>query len=148
VDCEKKRIIARNFFKENPVVSSQVISEYLNVMKRIFKMQKQDLIHLCSLWLEKCSVHPVLFSTIKLAQNLVGEYDFQIFDGIIIAAALEANCDILYSEDMQDGQIVENKLKIINPFVYYTRILNSIIYNIYRTPINFKIIPYFVNRHN
>jgi len=38
MDYESKRIIARDFFKENPVVSSQVISEYLNVMKRSFKI--------------------------------------------------------------------------------------------------------------
>jgi len=117
LDHENKRLIARDFFKENPVVSSQVISEYLNVMKRNFKMQKLELMQLCSLWLEKCSVQPVILSTVKLAQDLVGKYDFQIFDGIIIAAALEADCDILYSEDMQDGQIIENMLKIVNPFV-------------------------------
>jgi predicted nucleic acid-binding protein len=73
--------------------------------------------HLCSLWLEKCTVQPVIFSTIKLAQDLIYKYNFQVFDGIIIAAALEANCDILYSEDMQNGQIIENMLKNVNPFV-------------------------------
>jgi predicted nucleic acid-binding protein len=117
LDHENKRLTARGFFKENPVVSSQVISEYLNVMKRNFKMQKLELMQLCSLWLEKCTVQPVVLSTIKLAQDLVGKYDFQVFDGIIVAAALEADCDILYSEDMQDGQIIENMLKIVNPFV-------------------------------
>jgi len=117
LDHENKRLIARDFFKENPIVSSQVISEYINVMRRNFKMQKQELLHICSLWLEKCSIQPVVLSTIKLAQNLINRYDFQIFDGIIIAAALEANCNILYSEDMQNGQIVENTLKIVNPFV-------------------------------
>ena len=117
LDHENKRLIARGFFKENPVVSSQVISEYLNVMKRNFKMQKLELIQLCSLWLEKCSVQPVILSTIKLAQDVIGKYDFQVFDGIIVAAALEADCDILYSEDMQNGQVIENTLKIVNPFV-------------------------------
>jgi len=117
LDNEIKRLIAGDFFKENPVVSSQVISEYLNVMKRVFKMQKLELLHLCSLWLEKCSVQPVILSTIKLAQGLIVKYGFEIFDGVIIAAALEADCEILYSEDMQDGQIIENKLKIVNPFV-------------------------------
>jgi predicted nucleic acid-binding protein len=116
LDCKNKRLKARDFFKENPVVSSQVISEYLNVMRRNFKMQKQELMDLCSLWLEKCSVQPIILSTIKLAQNLVGKYDFQIFDGIIVAAALEANCEILYSDDMQDGQLIESTLKIVNPF--------------------------------
>jgi predicted nucleic acid-binding protein len=117
MDHENKRLIARDFFKENPVISSQVISEYLNVMKRNFKMQKLELMQLCTLWLEKCSVQPVILSTIKLAQDLVDKYDFQMFDGIIVAAALEADCDILYSEDMQNGQIIENKLKIVNPFI-------------------------------
>ena len=116
LDYESKRLIARDFFKENPVISSQVISEYINVMRRNFKMQKQELLNLCSLWLEKCSIQPVVLSTIKLAQNLINRYDFQIFDGIIVAAALEANCNILYSEDMQDGQIIENTLRIVNPF--------------------------------
>jgi len=117
LDHENKRIIARDFFNKNPVVSSQVISEYLNVMKRSFKMQKLELMQLCSLWLEKCSVQPVILSTVKLAQDLIGKYDFQVFDGIVVAAALEADCDILYSEDMQNGQIIENMLKIVNPFV-------------------------------
>jgi predicted nucleic acid-binding protein len=117
MDHENKRLIARDFFKENPIVSSQVISEYLNVMKRIFKMQKLELMQLCSLWLEKCCVQPVILSTIKLAQDLIGKYDFQMFDGIIVAAALEADCEILYSEDMQNGQIIENMLKIVNPFI-------------------------------
>ena len=80
-------------------------------------MQKQELMNLCSLWLQKCYIQPVILSTIKLAQSLVVKYDFQIFDGIIIAAAMEANCDILYSEDMQHGQVVENAIKIVNPFI-------------------------------
>ncbi|MDR2898167.1 MAG: PIN domain-containing protein [Spirochaetaceae bacterium] len=116
-DQEEKRYIARELFKEVPIVSSQVVSEYLNVMRRIFKMQKLELLQLCTLWLEQCSFHPVVLSTIKYAQNLVEKYDFQVFDGIIVAAALEAECDILYSEDMQNGQIVENRLTIVNPFV-------------------------------
>ena len=115
LDYENKKLIARDFFKETPVVSSQVISEYLNVMKRIFNMQKLELMQLCSLWLEKCYIQPVMLSTIKLAQDLVEKYDFQVFDGIIVAAALEADCSILYSEDMQNGQIIEDKLKIVNP---------------------------------
>jgi predicted nucleic acid-binding protein len=86
-------------------------------MKRSFNMQKLELMRLCSLWLEKCSIQPVVLSTITLAYYLVDKYDFQMFDGIIIAAALEANCDILYSEDMDNGQIVENSLKIVNPFI-------------------------------
>ena len=44
------------------------------------------------------------------------EYKLQFYDSLIIATALENSCSILYSEDMQHGQIIENSLKIINPF--------------------------------
>jgi predicted nucleic acid-binding protein len=44
-------------------------------------------------------------------------YDFQFFDAIIIASALLSNCDILFSEDLQHKQLIENKLTIINPFI-------------------------------
>lgn len=42
-------------------------------------------------------------------------YNYSHWDCLIIAAALQSNCDILYSEDMQNRQIIGN-LKIINPF--------------------------------
>ena len=38
-------------------------------------------------------------------------------DSIVVASALEAGCDRLYTEDMQHGLIVENQLKIVNPFL-------------------------------
>jgi len=85
-------------------------------MRKKFKVEKNELMQICSSWLEKCTVQPVVSSTIKHAQNLVAKYDFQLFDGIVVAAALEANCDILYSEDMHDGLVVEKTLTIINPF--------------------------------
>ena len=71
---------------------------------------------ICSLWLEKCTVQPVILSTVRLAQDLVARYDFQLFDGIVIAAALEANCDTLYSEDIHDGLVIEKTLAVVNPF--------------------------------
>ncbi len=39
-----------------------------------------------------------------------------MYDSLIISTALENNCEILYSEDMQHKQIIENKMVIINPF--------------------------------
>ena len=47
---------------------------------------------------------------------LVQRYDFQLFDSVIVASVLEAECDILYSEDLHHGLIVEDKLTILNPF--------------------------------
>ena len=116
INGDTKQLIADSLLDKVPVISTQVISEYLNVIRRISKMNKGDLLKLCAEWLEYCQVQPVCLSTIKLACDLVQKYDFQLFDSIIVASALEAECDILYSEDLHHGLIVENKLTILNPF--------------------------------
>jgi len=116
IDGDAKQLIADSLFNSVPVISTQVISEYLNVMKRISKMSKNDILKICAEWLEGCQVQPVGLSTIKLAHHLIQRYDFQLFDSIIVASALEAECDILFSEDLHHGLIVEDKLTILNPF--------------------------------
>ena len=100
-----------------PVVSAQVISEYLNVTKRLFKLTKQEIINICLNDLENCPIQAVKLSTLNLAKKLILRYDFQLFDSIVVAAALEAGCNILYSEDLQHELIVEKQLKIVNPFI-------------------------------
>ncbi len=50
------------------------------------------------------------------ASNLRRKYNFSYYDSIIVATALENECNILYSEDMQPNQIIDDKLTIINPF--------------------------------
>jgi len=117
IDGDAKQLIADSLLDNVPVISTQVISEYLNVMKRISKLSKNDLLRMCSEWLEGCQVQSVSLSTLKLADYLIQRYDFSLFDSIIVASALEAECDILYSEDMQHGLRVEDKLTILNPFI-------------------------------
>jgi predicted nucleic acid-binding protein len=50
------------------------------------------------------------------AIDLQGRYKYGFYDSLIIAAALEANCNVLYSEDLQDGQVIDG-LVIKNPFI-------------------------------
>ena len=45
---------------------------------------------------------------------------FSFYDALIVAAALETQCDVLFSEDMQHNLIVDNSLKIVNPFLHST----------------------------
>lgn len=55
---------------------------------------------------------------LELPEEFVGkEYDFQFFDAIIVAGALAANCTIIYSEDMHHNLLVEERLRILNPFI-------------------------------
>ena len=54
--------------------------------------------------------------TICKAVELKESYGYSYYDSLMLASALESDCDIILTEDMQDGQIIENRLKIINPF--------------------------------
>jgi predicted nucleic acid-binding protein len=56
-------------------------------------------------------------NTILKASFLRKTYILSYWDSLIMASALENDCSVLYSEDMQHGQILEGRLKIINPFV-------------------------------
>ncbi|MCL2074369.1 MAG: PIN domain-containing protein [Marinilabiliaceae bacterium] len=116
-DEPDKQKIAVNLFSLYPVISTQVISEYLNVIKRKLKLPKDLIMDICLQNIELCILQPINISTLKLARVLIDRYDFQLFDSIIVASALEANCHILYSEDMMHGLLVDNRLRIINPFI-------------------------------
>ena len=62
-------------------------------------------------------VHTNQPQTIFKACNVAERYQFSFYDSLIIAAALESNCNILYSEDLQYNQIIDGVLTIINPFI-------------------------------
>lgn len=111
-----KRRVAVGLMAEGPVVSGQVISEYLNATKRLLNVPKAELLENSLEWLRDCQLVPIEYGTLQLALRLVRRYDFQLFDSLIVAAALGAGCTRLYSEDLQHGQLIENRLLILNPF--------------------------------
>lgn len=55
-------------------------------------------------------------STLFAASDLRDRYSLSYWDSVIVASALETGAEILYSEDMQDGLLVNNQLRIVNPF--------------------------------
>ena len=62
------------------------------------------------------TTNPVTIETHQCGLRLAERYGFSIYDSFIVAAALQANCETLWSEDMQDGLLVDGRLKIVNPF--------------------------------
>ena len=103
--------------KEKPVIAAQVISEYLNVLKRLTKEPKLTIIEHCLITVEDCEIVSIDYKLIEKAKHLILRYDFQLFDSLIVASALQSNCTVLYSEDLHHNLLVENQLRIINPFI-------------------------------
>ena len=55
--------------------------------------------------------------TVRAAMVLAGRNALSHWDSLIVAAAIQAGCDTLYSEDLQNGQIFDGRLKVVNPFI-------------------------------
>ncbi|MBB4201067.1 VapC toxin family PIN domain ribonuclease [Rhodoblastus sphagnicola] len=59
---------------------------------------------------------PLTVTLHKAARSLADDHKVSFYDALIVAAALEADCETLFSEDLQNGRAF-GKLKIVNPFV-------------------------------
>jgi predicted nucleic acid-binding protein len=102
---------------ENITISTQVLNEFSNTLRKKFKLGFDEIGKAIKQLIENISVIPIRTQTIFSALNTAKKYRFSYYDSLIIASAIEYNCDILYSEDLQHGQIIEKKLKIINPYL-------------------------------
>jgi len=96
-------------------ISYQVVQETINVITRKLSasvVQAHQFLEdiLVPLW----SVH-LTKQLYRSGLDIMWRYRFSFYDSLIIAASLEARCRILYSEDLQDGQVI-GKLTIVNPF--------------------------------
>jgi len=111
-----KKEIAKRFIKNKGNISIQVLNEVANTLFRKSKLEPFIVKKSIELLIEYLEVYPIKITTINRALALKQRYKYRYYDSLIIATALENNCSILYSEDMQDGQIIEGKLKIVNPF--------------------------------
>lgn len=97
-------------------ISTQVLNETINVLKRKFSLSYSQIRDAVQELSEGFPIILVSVNTIEMALNLAERYQYSYFDSLILASALEAGCQILYSEDLQDGQRIENQLMIVNPF--------------------------------
>jgi predicted nucleic acid-binding protein len=113
-----KRTVARTLISENnSFVSTQVLQELSNTITKKLGFSFSDAIKVVEEMTKNNNLHTNTQITIIKACELAERYRFSFYDSMIIAATLESNCEILYSEDMQHNQIIEDTLKIINPFL-------------------------------
>jgi predicted nucleic acid-binding protein len=116
-DCPDKKPIAANIIKEcDCVISTQVINEICNILTKKYPTSENDLGLFLNDLADICEVVQISAKLAFIALKLHFRYQTSYYDSLILASAIESNCSILYSEDLKDGQIIENSLKIVNPF--------------------------------
>lgn len=104
--------------KNEIIVSTQVINEFIVVMtsKVTYPLSLEKVELHINKFSQVFNIRPIQMTDCTKALSILKRYGFNYWDSLIVAAALKSGCSILYTEDMQDGQIIEKKLKITNPF--------------------------------
>lgn len=107
---------AEAILAEGGVISVQVLNELTNVARRKMQMAWPDTRAFLSSLRSLVTVRPITLETHETGLALAERYTLSLYDAMIVASALEAECDTVWSEDMQDGMLVDERLRIVNPF--------------------------------
>jgi predicted nucleic acid-binding protein len=108
---------ARHLLQQPYVIGVQTLNEYAFVARR--KLRREWVIIIDDVTMLAANAEIVLateFVDHQRALQLASKRPLAPFDALMLALALRAGCTTFYSEDMQDGLVVDGRLTIINPF--------------------------------
>jgi len=97
-------------------ISIQVLNEFNNTCFRKGLLPPDGIEFSVKEYADMFNVAVLNVETVINALKIKQIYQYSYYDSLIIATALQNDCNILYSEDMHNSQKIENKLTIINPF--------------------------------
>lgn len=97
-------------------ISVQVLNELASVSSRKLAMTWAEIGEALAVIRSFCQVVPLTLEVHDLGLAMAARYRLSAYDAMIVAAALVAQCTVLHSEDMQDGQVIDGRLSIVNPF--------------------------------
>ncbi len=99
------------------VISVQVLNELASVLKRKAKWPWDAVGESLALTRAVFEVVPLTEDIHETGLRMAERYSLSVYDAMIVAAALESRCDVLWSEDMQNGLVINGRLTIRNPFL-------------------------------
>jgi len=97
-------------------ISVQVLNEFVAVASRKLGLSYPEIREVLEPVRAVCAVEPITPEMHALGLQIAERYGFFLYDALIVAAALLAGCRTLYSEDLQDGQSIDGRLVVRNPF--------------------------------
>ncbi len=93
-----------------------MLNELANIARRKMRMSWPETHALLSMIRALLPVQPITVEIQEIGLALAEQYGVSIYDATIAASALYAECDTLWSEDMHDGMVIQDQLRIANPF--------------------------------
>jgi len=117
-DNSQKRLRAREIVQNpNAVISTQVVNETcVNLLKKT-ALQEQDIRELITGFYERYLVAEINRFTLLAASEIREKLRLSFWVSLVVASALCADCTVLYTEDLQHGLNIEEKLTVVNPFL-------------------------------
>src|SRR6185312_1419209 len=115
---DQKNLISKNLIRSTQsIISTQVLQEMCNVLIKKFNLDMTSISNALSEMELNFDVRINTTETIRNALKIHFKYLYSYYDSLIISSALENKCSVLYSEDLQHNQKIENTLTILNPFI-------------------------------
>jgi predicted nucleic acid-binding protein len=113
---------AEELLSSGGVLSLQILNEFVSVARRKILMSWSDVKEALDAFRVLCpSPLPITIETHEAALQIAEKYGFNIYAALVVATAVEAGCATLYSEDLHDGQTIDEQLTIRNPFTRSSR---------------------------
>jgi predicted nucleic acid-binding protein len=108
---------AQALLERGCIIGVQGLTEFTNVAKRRLGMTWAEVGDALSAIRTLCrTIVPIDVATHDDALRIAERYGYAFFDALVIATALRADSGVLWSEDMQDGLVIDQRLRIANPF--------------------------------
>jgi predicted nucleic acid-binding protein len=114
---KRKSEISDTLLQAGCIASVQVLNEIANVLRRKYRFSWAEVRVFLEMFRAASAMVDLQVETHMLGLNVAERYGFSIYDSMIVAAALQASCDTLYSEGLQHGQSIDGLLTIINPYL-------------------------------
>jgi predicted nucleic acid-binding protein len=115
-ELEKSKKCQRIFENYYCVTSIQVLNEISNVMLKKFKIDPEQVMLVLQEIENNCLVNLINMATVQKALQIHKTYGYSYYDSLIVSSALENECMVLLTEDMQNGQKIEGTLTLKNIF--------------------------------
>lgn len=115
-DDETKAAKAEALIAAGGVISVQVLNEVANVARRKMQLAWPEVHAALDVLTALLEVRPLTLATHQAGLGLAERYKLSIYDAMIAAAALEAECTTIFTEDLHNGLLIEGRLAVINPF--------------------------------
>ena len=107
---------AERLIADGGTISIQVLNEMANVARRKMRLSWMETHSLLSMIRSLLAVEPITLAIHDDGLGIAERYGLSIYDAMIAAAAMHADCNTLWSEDLQDGMLLDDRLRIVNPF--------------------------------